>query len=90
MNMLLYTTLLFSFWSFTASADILIEDEALTVLREGTIISSFVGEGSTLRENKQGIYVLRDETLFFCNLHTQKMRSTTEAVVKAECFRTSG
>jgi|TARA_B110000902_G_scaffold200488_1_gene227685 hypothetical protein len=90
MNKLFYSTLLFGFWSSTVSADILTADEMLIVLGEGTVISSFVGEGSTARKNKQGIYVLHDETLFFCNLHTQKLRSTTEAVVKAECFKTSG
>jgi hypothetical protein len=90
MNKLFYSTLLFGFWSSTASADILTADETLIVLGKGTVISSFVGEGSSARQNKQGIYVLYDEALFFCNLHTQKLRSTTEAVVSAECFKTSG
>lgn len=89
MNKLFIAALIFATSSLAANADVLTAEESFEVVSNGTVISSFVGDGSSARDNKQAIYVLHDSRLFFCNLYTRKLRSTTEAAVNAECFRAS-
>jgi hypothetical protein len=89
MNKLFIATLIFATASFAANADVLTAEGSLEVINKGTVISSFVGDGSSARGNKQAIYVLNDGALFFCNLYTQKLRGTAEAAVNVECFKTS-
>ena len=89
MNKLFIAALIFSTLSLAAKANVLTAEESFEVVSKGTMISSFVGDGSSARDNMQAIYVLHDGRLFFCNLYTQKLRSTTEAAVNVECFRAS-
>ena len=89
MNKLFIAALIFATSSLAANADALTAEESLEVLSKGTVISSFAGDGSSARDNKQAVYVFHEGALVFCNLYTQKLRSTTEAAVNVECFRAS-
>ena len=65
MSKILSSSFVIMLLAFPANADLLTEADSLEVISKGTVISSFVGEGSSARGNKQAIYVVYDGMLFF-------------------------
>lgn len=72
-----------------AHADALDAATSMKVIQEGDVISSFIGDGSSQRQNIQSAYITWADQLYFCTFYTQKLRSTTEAVVASECYKSS-